>query len=155
MGAAMTIGELAERTGFTPKAIRFYERIALLPPAARKPSGYRFYGTGDVARLDFIAKAKRLGLSLEEIRGILALRDAGMEPCVHVVVVLDEHLAHVDRTITDLEAFRAQLRRIRADARRQTRGHVCGIIERVPDDLALSTHARLALGGRRNGARGR
>ena len=40
----MTIGEVARRSGFTVKALRYYERCGLLPPSGRRPSGYRVYG---------------------------------------------------------------------------------------------------------------
>ena len=60
----MRIGRLAETTGLTTKTIRFYESRGLLPIPARTDSGYRIYGHNEVARLDFITKAKRVGLSL-------------------------------------------------------------------------------------------
>ncbi len=143
----LTIGALAARTGFTTKAIRYYERIGLLPAPPRRPSGYRAYAERDLARLDFIAKAKRLGLSLEEIREVLALRDAGVEPCVHVVRVIDEHVEEVERAIADLTAFRTQLRRIQLNARRRSRAHggICRIIEHAAPEVAIGERARVAL----------
>ena len=63
----MKIGQLAESTGLTPKTIRFYESERLLPAPARTYGSYRAYGPGDVERLDFIRRAKRLGLSLDEL----------------------------------------------------------------------------------------
>ena len=59
----MKIGELAGATGLTPKTIRFYEAEGLIPDPPRTASGYRAYTEPDVARLGFIVKAKRLGLS--------------------------------------------------------------------------------------------
>lgn len=143
----MTIGELAARGGFTPKAIRYYERIGLLPAPARRSSGYRSYGASDVARLDFVAKAKRLGLSLDEIRDVLALRDAGVEPCVHVVRVIDRHVEEAERAIAELAAFAAQLRGIRRDARKRARerGGICRIIEHAPQDVEIGERARVAI----------
>lgn len=64
------ISEVAERTGFTPPALRYYEEIGLLPEPRRSPSGYRLYGREDIELLGFIDGAKRLGLSLEEIRDL-------------------------------------------------------------------------------------
>jgi len=66
----MRIGQLADETGVTTKTIRYYEEIGLLPAPARQPSGYRRYAGADVDRLDFVAKAKALGLSLEEITNV-------------------------------------------------------------------------------------
>lgn len=143
----LTIGALAARTGFTTKAVRYYERIGLLPAPARRPSGYRAYGEGDLARLAFIAKAKRLGLSLDEIRDVLELRDAGVEPCVHVVRVIDRHVEEVERAIAELGVFGAQLRRIRRDASKRAREHggICRIIEHVPQAVAIGERARVAV----------
>lgn len=126
---AMTIGELAGRAGVSTKTIRYYEQLGLLTPASRTPSGYRTYGSDDRVRLEFIGKAKRLGLSLEEIRGIIVLNAAGSDPCPHVVGLLDRHLSEIDETLARLGDFREQLARLRADAERATKGRVCGIIE--------------------------
>jgi DNA-binding transcriptional MerR regulator len=68
-----TIGEVAERTGFTTSALRFYERVGLVKPAARTPAGYRLYDDDDVVRLRFIARAKQLGCTLEEIQDLVAI----------------------------------------------------------------------------------
>ncbi len=66
----MKIGELARATGTNAKTIRFYEAYGLMPDPPRTTSGYRSYSAESVSRLDFILKAKRLGLSLHEILGI-------------------------------------------------------------------------------------
>ncbi len=69
----MQIGELADRVGVNTKTIRYYESIKLLPEPARTPAGYRIYGPDDETRLTFIKTAQHLGLSLDEIREVLAL----------------------------------------------------------------------------------
>ena len=61
------IAEVADRTGFSTPTLRYYEEIGLLPPAERTPAGYRVYDDRAVARLRFVARAKQLGCSLEEI----------------------------------------------------------------------------------------
>lgn len=68
---SMTIGEVARRSGFTIKALRFYERQGLLPPCGRTSSGYRLYGEADLHRLEFIRQAKALGLTLGAIRDLV------------------------------------------------------------------------------------
>src|SRR5690606_16567547 len=75
--ARMRIGELAERLGVNPKTIRYYESIGLLSPPERTPAGYRIYGEDALERLTFIKTAQRLGITLDETREILALRDRG------------------------------------------------------------------------------
>ncbi len=71
-----TIGQVAERTGFPASTLRFYEAQGLLEPAGRTPAGYRYYHDGSLARLRFIARAKDLGCSLEEIADVIGLWEA-------------------------------------------------------------------------------
>ena len=89
----MKIGQLASATGLTAKTIRFYEGEGLIPDPPRTHSGYRTYADSDVTRLEFILKAKRLGLSLDEIKGILRLHDRSEPTCMHVRALLEEKVA--------------------------------------------------------------
>ncbi len=140
----MTIGALAERSGFRPKTIRYYESIGLLPQPRRRPSGYREYDDHATQRLQFIARAKQLGLSLDEIKHVIALSDAGAVPCGHVLALLDARIDHVERTTAQLEAFAGELRKLRRVARaRVKRGDVCGIIEHARIDVDLAPYQRL------------
>jgi DNA-binding transcriptional MerR regulator len=127
----MRIAELAAALGLNPKTIRYYEEIGLLPPPERSGARYRLYGPADRERLRFIGKAKAVGLSLGEIREVLALRDAGRRPCEHVVDLLDRKVAAVDAQLRALEAFRGELVAMRAEAARTATAEacVCGIIE--------------------------
>lgn len=70
------IAELAQRTGFSPPTLRYYEQIGLLAPV-RSDAGYRLYDRNDEERLRFIGRAKRLGLSLEEIGSLVAVWAGG------------------------------------------------------------------------------
>lgn len=112
----MRIGELAERSGVSTKTIRYYEDIGLVPPAARLASGYRDYQPSMLDRLAFIRAAQALGLSLGEIRGIVALRDDGQTPCGHVLDLLRTRSAELDRRIAELRALRGELNRLVARA---------------------------------------
>ena len=130
----MKIGELARMTGLNPKTIRFYEQEGLLHEPPRTLSGYRDYGQKDVEQLSFISKAKRLGLSLEEIKSILQLHEREEPTCLHVRTLLEEKLAQVDRVLDDLQKFRAELIRLRDEAGdlvdcRPLGGRICGIVE--------------------------
>lgn len=74
----MNIGDAAARSGVSAKMIRYYERIGLIPPAARTDAGYRDYDAGEVHMLRFIARARDLGFPIAEIGGLLDLwRDKG------------------------------------------------------------------------------
>lgn len=68
----MQIGEVAERTGLTPRTLRYWEEIGLLPPAERLEGGFRLYSQADVERLQRIVQLKKLlGFSLTEIRRVV------------------------------------------------------------------------------------
>lgn len=129
----MRIGELAERGNATTKAIRFYESIGLLPEPARTPSGYRDYGAGDADRLTFVKTAQRLGLSLDEIKEIIALRDRGERPCDYVAGVVRKQVSELDRRIAEMRALRGELQRLAARAEDECSpgGSICGVIEHL------------------------
>jgi len=71
--STLSIGQLAKRGDVSVDTVRFYERNALLIPPGRLASGYRRYGERELKRLRFIRRAKVLGFSLEDIRGLLTL----------------------------------------------------------------------------------
>ncbi|HEX3541287.1 MAG TPA: heavy metal-responsive transcriptional regulator [Acidimicrobiales bacterium] len=127
----MTIGELAQRLGVTTKSIRFYESIGLLPEPQRTPSGYRCYQEGDAERLTFIKTAQRLGLSLDEIKEIIAFRDRGQRPCAYVAEVLHRQVADLDERIREMRRLRDELRRLERNAGTlgQDNAGYCGVIE--------------------------
>lgn len=131
------IGDLAAELRINPRTIRYYERIGLLPEPERSPSGYRRYITHDAERLRFILKAKTIGLSLDEIRGVLVLRDAGQAPCEYVDAVIDEKMAVINTKIRALQDLKDELLTLSRVAKATTccDGSVCSIIEgheRVP-----------------------
>ena len=130
----MKIGELAKATGFSTKTIRFYEAEGLIPDPPRTDSGYRAYAEADLARLAFILKAKRLGLSLDEIKGILQLHDRSEPTCIHVRSLLEEKVAQIETAIQDLLGFKEELESLRDQASRLVDcrplgGNICSIIE--------------------------
>lgn len=132
-GAPLTIGQAADRTGLTPKAIRLYERKGLLPPPRRSDAGYRLYGDDDLVVLAFIRRARTLNLRLDEIADILDLQRGGEQPCGRVLAILDTRIAEIDRSIVDLTHLRRALDSARRAARAgQHRGQdavICHIIE--------------------------
>jgi len=67
----LRIGELAARAGTSADTVRYYEKLGLLGAADRSDGGYRLYGLAELGRLQFIRRAKLLGLTLEEIRSLL------------------------------------------------------------------------------------
>ena len=130
----MKIGELARATGISAKTIRFYEGEGLIPDPPRTISGYRNYADSDVVRLSFILKSKRLGLSLDEVKGILRLHDRSEPTCVHVKSLFEEKMAQIETVIKDLLSLKEELQSLgdnavsMVDCRPQG-GNICSIIE--------------------------
>ncbi|MGH9251550.1 MAG: heavy metal-responsive transcriptional regulator [Acidimicrobiales bacterium] len=114
----MRIGELAAVSGVPAKTIRYYEDIHVLDPPDRTASGYRDYTTEAADRLAFIRAAQAVGLTLGEIRGIVALRDRGEVPCGHVLDLITARAADLDRRIRGLQRLRSELGRLADRARR-------------------------------------
>src|SRR4051794_34938059 len=110
--ASYTIGQIAGRTGFAATALRYYEGIGLVPPAGRTEAGYRLYDDRTLGRLAFIARAKQLGCSLEEIADLVEVWDGDrcgpVQRRLHELVTTK--LADADRQIAQLSAFSGQLR---------------------------------------------
>jgi DNA-binding transcriptional MerR regulator len=104
----LTIGRLAQRAGVGIDTVRFYERARLLPAPERTASGYRTYHDSDVARLQFIRRAKALGFSLEEIGELLTL-NAGKGSRASVKSLAVRRLQDLDRKIRELTVMRDAL----------------------------------------------
>jgi len=76
----LRIGEIAERSGVTPRTIRYYEELGLLPRTEREHGKHRIYTEADVERLQELTRLRDLlGLSLEELRSMLIAEDARAE----------------------------------------------------------------------------
>ena len=125
----MRIGVLADEAGLSTKAIRYYEDVGVLPEPARTPAGYREYPPETIDRLRFIRAAQAIGLTLGEIREIVAYRDRGEIPCAHVVDLIKRRAAQIDAQITELEAMRTDLRRL------ERRAHTLRPEECAPEDV--------------------
>lgn len=99
-------------------AIRYYEEIGVLAPPARTPAGYRHYDDDAVERLAFVRAAQAVGLTLGEIRGVVALRDSGHTPCAHVLELIGRRSREVSERIAELEVLRSELERLTDRAHR-------------------------------------
>ena len=108
----LRIAEVAERTGFSTPTLRYYEDIGLLPPADRSPAGYRLYDERAVDRLTFIARAKQLGCTLQEITDLAEAWDRDeCAPIKHRLrALVAEKLSETEARIAELDRLAAELR---------------------------------------------
>jgi DNA-binding transcriptional MerR regulator len=111
----MKSGELARLCGVSTDTLRHYERVGVLPRAARTQSGYRQYPAEAQVRVMAIRRALALGFSLAELARIFRVRERGGAPCREVRRLAEEKLGEIDQRLVDLGALRDDLREILAD----------------------------------------
>lgn len=134
----MNISEAAERPGVSAKMIRYYESIDLLPPAARRPNGYRDYGEPDVSVLQFIRRTRDLGFSMEEVAALLALWLDRRRPSREVKKLAEIHIADLERRMKEMRSVLRTLRTLADHCHGDERSE-CPIL----DDLATPKASRL------------
>lgn len=100
--SGFTRGDLARATGCNIETIRYYEKTGLLPDPPRTNAGYRIYSAAHATRLRFILRARELGFSMEDIRGLMGLEDGAAPTCAEVKERTERHLADVRAKIADL-----------------------------------------------------
>lgn len=130
----LRIGELATRSGLTPDALRYYERLGLVPQARRTAGGFRVYAADLVDRLHFIKQAQANGLTLAEIRELLGFRDrGGRERCRQVQRLLTRKLEDLNGRLAQLEAFKQTLQGYLRDCERAQRQSTdgCPVVEHL------------------------
>lgn len=109
----LTMGRVAIRAGINPETIRYYERVGLLMPATRLPSGYRIFTEETVRRIRFIKRAQHLGFSLQEIRELLSLcRELTGQECARVKQLAAEKIFEIDKKLQSLAAIRSILKQL-------------------------------------------
>ena len=108
----LTIGKVATQAGVAIDTIRYYEREGLLPPPARRPSGYRDYPADTVKRLRFIRRAKDLGFTLSEIADLLQLTERSQHDMAGMKQAAVTKLALVQTKIAELQRMRKALQQM-------------------------------------------
>jgi len=123
----LRIGEVAERTGTTPRTIRYYEEIGLLPAShSRVPGSHRLYDDEDVERLAQLLELKSLlGISLDELREVAAAETAraslrhewqeGIDDPIRRREVLEQAASHLDRQLELIRRRREAIAKLEAD----------------------------------------
>ena len=146
--APLRIGEIARLTGTTPRTIRYYEELGLLPGAkGRAPGSHRTYREEDVERLQEVLRLKDLlGLTLEELGELMAAEEAraalrrewrsGVEDPVRRRQILDESLSYIDRQLALVRRRRDEIARLEeelAARRRRVRDRLRSLTEEPAD----------------------
>ena len=134
----LKVGAVAEAAGVGVQTLHYYERLGLLPKPQRSAANYRLYSSDAIRRVRFIKKAQTLGLTLEETKQILDLKEHGRAPCGKVAELGKKHFAEIDARIAHLREYRRLLGQALNDWRkenvteRKCAGEFCDLIERLP-----------------------
>lgn len=105
----LQVGEVSRKLGLNPQTLYFYERIGLIPSPLRTEAGYRLFSQEDVDRLAFITQTKAMGLSLDDIREILAAKDGKFPACQAVHDSLLKKARMIEETIQQLQILHDEL----------------------------------------------
>jgi DNA-binding transcriptional MerR regulator len=121
------ISELAESAGVPASTVRYYERVGLMALPPRTASGYRDYGDDAAARLLFIARARRMGLSCEQITSLLPVWAGSNCDAAHdrVGLLIEEKQEEIAERVAELEQFARQLDAVRAALDAEPAPHAC------------------------------
>ena len=129
---ALKIGEVARLVGVPAKTLRYYEDIGLIAPAGRTDSGYRIYGWRELEQIEFVRRAKLMGVTLDEIRGLVEIAEEGMSNGVlgRLDELLERKLEETERELEELRAFRQNLLEYRERVATAEENGLCRCAER-------------------------
>ena len=102
----LTIREMARRTHLTEHTLRYYERIGLIKAVARSQSGHRHYSAQDLAWIEFLMRLRSTGMPIRDMQRFAELRHQGDKTAGKRRVMLETHLTHVQKQITELTHYK-------------------------------------------------
>jgi MerR family transcriptional regulator, mercuric resistance operon regulatory protein len=126
---SLTIGRLADAAGVHVETVRYYQRRGLLTEPSRPLGGIRRYGDNDLAKLQFVRRARAMGFSLDEIAGLLKLDGAGA--CLHTRQLTESRLAEVRRKLQDLRRLESELVELVDTCKRSGADDCCPTLDRL------------------------
>lgn len=124
----MNIGQASERSGISPKMIRYYEQIGLLDTVKRSNSGYRIYSNQDIKNLCFLRQARDLGFSSKQMKELLNLWKNTDRQSADVKKLTLTHIETLNRKIAQLQDM-VSLLQISADHCSGNENAECAILE--------------------------
>jgi MerR family copper efflux transcriptional regulator len=137
----LTIGQLAEKTGVSRAALRYYEEQGLIDPAGRTAAGYRLYDDNAAKRLLFIQRAQRLGFSLADIRAMLesGARGNADKGAASVHTIAERRYMQIERELTELLVQRHEMAAFLDDVEAHDTG-ADEVYERLVDRVCMHEH---------------
>ena len=137
---ALTIGRVARETGVKVPTIRYYEQVGLLAVPDRTAGNQRIYDGAAIKRLKFIAHARELGFSLEQIRELLKLADDPGQSCTQANAIAAQHLREIESRMKRLRSLKKELLNIVDVCRSNGKVKDCRVIETLSDHGKCLSH---------------
>ncbi|MBI5278414.1 MAG: Cu(I)-responsive transcriptional regulator [Burkholderiales bacterium] len=129
----MNIGEAAAAAGVTPKMIRHYESLGMIPNVERTEAGYRLYSPREVAMLRFIRQSRTLGFSVKQVESLLGLWRDDHRESREVKELAQQQLAELEARQREIDEMRSTLSQLVAKCRGDDDPH-CAILEELSSD---------------------
>ena len=123
----LSISEVCARLELSPRTVRYYEELGLLPGVRRKAGARRVYGEDELQRLRFITRLKALGLSLGEVRelnAVYAIEGSTRAMLARLDALLGKRLADLDHRIAQLGDLRDEISKYRDHVAERVEAHV-------------------------------
>lgn len=156
--ALLTTGDMARVTGNTLRTVRFYEESGILTPHHRSPGGHRLFGKQQLERLHFVSDMRATGMSLEDIRSLLSLKDGATDGALAAestaaaldvqLSALDEKIALLGRVRQELQGARRILQRCRDCKNERCFPDACGDCEVIRSEPEVPQSMRVLWGVR-------
>lgn len=122
-GRELSMGEVCLATGLSPRTVRYYGELGLLPGVRRRAAGRRVYGADELQRLRFIQRLKTLGLTLAQIRdlnAVYAIAGSTDQMLGTLDSLLEQRLAELDGRIAELASLREDIQSYRDHVRERS-----------------------------------
>lgn len=124
-----TISQLARAAGVPTSTLRYYERVGLVCPTGRADNNYRVYTRNTRQRIRFIRAAQATGLTLDDVRTLLALHDGEMALCQEVQPLIAKRLGEVSQRLKEMRHVQRILKSMLAQCHEQEPDTRCHVID--------------------------
>ena len=128
----MNIGKAASHAGLTVKTVRYYSDIGIIKPDIHTKTGYRQFSNDDVAKLQFVGKARKFNFGIEECRELLALYENKDRPSKDVKKITLEKIREIDIKLSELNSLKGQLSKLALICEGNEESH-CPILDALSD----------------------
>ena len=128
----MNIGKAARLSGLTVKAVRYYSDIGIIKPNIAVDTGYRNFSEPDLAKLQFVAKARKFDFSLDDCRELLALYENTERSSKEVKALTLEKIGEIDTKLAELNMLKVQLTKLASACQGNDRPD-CPILDALSD----------------------